>query len=61
MSVRASQNTFLAQHYIRSLSEFICYNKRIAMHYKHFKTTCCTFYVYKVINTSVFIDSSRKN
>lgn len=60
MDVHANQNTFFAQHYIGSLSEFICYNKTVAMHCNHFKTTWCTFHLYKVINTSIFIDSSRK-
>lgn len=51
----------LAQHYLRGLCEFLCSNKTIAMHCSHFKTTWCTFYLHEVINTSVFIDSSRKN
>lgn len=61
MDVCASQNTFFAQHYVRSLSEFLHYNKTIPMHFSLFKTTLCTFHLYKVINTSVIIDSDSKN
>lgn len=60
MDVCASQNTFFAQQYIISVSEFLCYNKTIAMHCSHFKTTWCTFHLYKVVNTSILTDSSKK-
>lgn len=55
MSLHASQNTFFAQCYIRSLSEFVCYNKTIAMHCNTSKILGIHSTLYKVPSSLIAV------